>query len=71
MLYGWVIILYRLIRCILNKFFLQSLKQKEQPIMLKISYICERLDTQLVPLSTLKNYGNFQVGPTTHSKTEQ
>jgi len=34
--------------------------KKEQPILLKISYICERFSPQLVPLSTtLECYENF------------
>jgi len=37
--------------------------QKEQPILLKISYICERFGSELVLLSMSECYGNFQVMP--------
>jgi len=32
---------------------LKSSKQKEQPIQLKISYICKRFGPQLMPLATI------------------
>jgi len=39
---------------------------------LKISYICERFDPQLVPLSTLEYYGIFRLRHCRlHSKTKQ
>jgi len=48
-----------LLLCFMNMLMLQS--KKEQPILLKILYICERFGFQLVPFWTLECYGNFHV----------